>query len=183
MLQQEWGNRPVLGPFFQICSHLGPQVPKMTPRDPKTEPPSLPREPKREKSAQNGPQKEPKLLQVASKSSNSCIKTIKHMFKKGPKSVLIFWYFGVCQRRQSTEPRISHRSKNTWVQRTARSDWINNPTQLAGGGFPYKFYINLIMSQFYVFLVLPNGWYGSQDFVGFLWIHRMSVNSRKSVNS
>ncbi len=44
---------PVLGPFFQTWSHLGPQVPKMTPRDPKTEPPSLPREPKREKSAQN----------------------------------------------------------------------------------------------------------------------------------
>ncbi len=61
---QKWAQKgchlsPVLGPFFQTWSHLGPQVPKMTPRDPKTQPPSLPREPKREKSAQNGPKKKP----------------------------------------------------------------------------------------------------------------------------
>ena len=64
VVQKGWGNRHVLGVFFEIWSHSGPQVPKMTPRDPKTEPPSIPREPQREKSAQNVPQNEPKLQKV-----------------------------------------------------------------------------------------------------------------------
>ena len=34
---------------------------------------------------------------------------------------------------------------------------INNPTQLSGRGFPRIFYMELVLSQLYVFLVLQNG--------------------------
>ncbi len=34
---------------------------------------------------------------------------------------------------------------------------INNATQLSGRGFPYIFYVKLVLSQHYVVLVLQNG--------------------------
>ncbi len=34
---------------------------------------------------------------------------------------------------------------------------INGPTQLSGRGFPHIFYRKLVVSQLYVFWVLPNG--------------------------
>ncbi len=34
---------------------------------------------------------------------------------------------------------------------------INNATQLSGRGFPYIFYMKLVLSQLYVFSVLQNG--------------------------
>ena len=34
---------------------------------------------------------------------------------------------------------------------------VDSPTQLSGRGFPYIFYMKLVLSQLYVFLVLQNG--------------------------